>query len=67
MSRINEEVERLHQQFHIRASGENGVAKGLIDMSNPMEFWWVIARVNFLFFDLFPLHDSAFLVFPLVL
>ena len=39
MSKINEEVEILHQQFQIRASGENGVAKGLIDMSNPMESW----------------------------
>lgn len=41
MSEINQRVEKLHQQFQIRASGENGVAKGLIDMSNPMESWLV--------------------------
>ena len=42
MTVINQRVEKLHQQFQIRASGENGVAKGLIDMSNPMESWLVL-------------------------
>lgn len=41
MTAINQAVEKLHQQFQIRVSGENGVAKGLIDMSNPMESWLV--------------------------
>jgi hypothetical protein len=41
MSAINQDVEELHQQFQTRASGENGVAKGLINMSNPMESWLV--------------------------
>ncbi|CAB4034020.1 Hypothetical predicted protein, partial [Paramuricea clavata] len=39
MSTVNQNVEKLHQQFQVRASGENGVAKGLIDMSNPIESW----------------------------
>jgi hypothetical protein len=43
MSTINQNVEKLHQQFQIRTSGENGVAKGLIDMSNPIESWLVLA------------------------
>ena len=46
MSKINQQVEKLHQQFQIRASGENGVAKGLINMSNPMESWLVWHNLN---------------------
>lgn len=46
MSEINQGVEELHQQFQIRASGENGVAKGLIDMSNPMESWLVCIYIH---------------------
>ena len=46
MSQINQQVEKLHQQFQIRANGENGVAKRLIDLSNPMETWYVSKNVR---------------------
>lgn len=36
---INQEVDVLHQQIHVRTIGENGVAKGLIDLVNPIETW----------------------------
>ncbi|XP_046844045.1 axonemal dynein light chain domain-containing protein 1-like isoform X2 [Xenia sp. Carnegie-2017] len=39
MMTLNKIVEKLHQQFQIRVSGENGVAKGLICISNRMESW----------------------------
>lgn len=39
MSLLNTEVDRLHQQYHVRIIGENGVAKGIIDLVNPIETW----------------------------
>lgn len=39
MSLLNQEVDRLHQQYHVRIIGENGVAKGIIDLVNPIETW----------------------------
>lgn len=39
MSQLNQEVDRLHQQYHVRIIGENGVAKGIIDLVNPIETW----------------------------
>ena len=41
MSQLNQEVDRLHQQYHVRIIGENGVAKGIIDLVNPIETWQV--------------------------
>lgn len=40
MLQLNTEVDRLHQQYHLRIIGENGVAKGIIDFVNPIETWW---------------------------
>lgn len=39
MSQLNTEVDRLQQQYHVRIIGENGVAKGIIDLVNPIETW----------------------------
>ncbi|XP_020618075.1 axonemal dynein light chain domain-containing protein 1-like [Orbicella faveolata] len=39
MLQLNQEVDRLHQQYHVRVIGENGVAKGIIDLVNPIETW----------------------------
>ncbi|XP_067017246.1 axonemal dynein light chain domain-containing protein 1-like isoform X2 [Acropora muricata] len=39
MLQFNTEVDRLHQQYHLRIIGENGVAKGIIDLVNPIETW----------------------------
>lgn len=39
MAQLNTEVDRLHQQYHVRIIGENGVAKGIIDLVNPIETW----------------------------
>lgn len=41
MLQLNQEVDRLHQQYHVRVIGENGVAKGIIDLVNPIETWQV--------------------------
>ena len=42
MQRLNGEVDKLHQQYHVRVIGENGVAKGIIDLVNPIETWYVL-------------------------
>ena len=39
MLQLNAEVDRLQQQYHVRIIGENGVAKGIIDLVNPIESW----------------------------
>ena len=39
MLQLNAEVDRLQQQYHVRIIGENGVAKGIIDLVNPIETW----------------------------
>ncbi|KAJ7337274.1 Axonemal dynein light chain domain-containing protein 1 [Desmophyllum pertusum] len=39
MLQLNQEVDLLHQQYHVRIIGENGVAKGIIDLVNPIETW----------------------------
>ena len=39
MLQLNAEVDRLQQQYHVRIIGENGVAKGIIDLVNPVETW----------------------------
>ena len=39
MLELNAEVDRLQQQYHVRIIGENGVAKGIIDLVNPIETW----------------------------
>lgn len=39
MLQLNAEVDRLQQQYHVRIIGENGVAKGIIDLVNPLETW----------------------------
>ncbi|XP_032220070.1 axonemal dynein light chain domain-containing protein 1 [Nematostella vectensis] len=39
MKELNQNVDKLHQQYHVRIIGENGVAKGIIDLVNPIETW----------------------------
>ncbi|XP_071802778.1 axonemal dynein light chain domain-containing protein 1-like isoform X1 [Asterias amurensis] len=36
---LNKECDTLHKQFHIRVNGENGSAKGFIQIANALESW----------------------------
>ena len=55
MLELKTKVERLHTEFKLRMSGENGIAKGIIQFINALDTWyWVLLIL------------SCFLRFPFV-
>ncbi|ELU17826.1 hypothetical protein CAPTEDRAFT_221957 [Capitella teleta] len=61
MLNMNEEIAVLVKQYHVRLTGENGVATGLIHLGNAFEMW--SGKVNMLLNGSNPLQDQDWLRF----